>query len=225
MCILYILNSQGRRKRCLKISELKLTNTICRWPWVPHVVLHLKKDHFFTFSIKRYYSMLFCIFCVVMCVWLCTGFGATYTTILTMSFSGMCCQNAYPSRTIEPHSACLTTAWIRRARVWVLKWPESGPDVCPTENIWHVMRHIIRQLRWDWECWATTDLYDIYCNAKPSDDKAKKVVFSCVQLNHGAVSFVVWKQTQDFMLVDIFLCQDLKRSRQDRTWRTFVSRP
>lgn len=128
--------------------------------------------------------MLFSIFCGVVCmcvcvvVCVCAGFGATYTTILTMSFSGMCCQNAYPSRTIELHYACLTTPWIRCARVWVPKWPDSGPDVCPIENMWHVMRHIIRQLRWDWDCWATTDIYDIHIRAwtcaKQADDNRQE---------------------------------------------------
>ena len=47
----------------------------------------------------------------------------------------------------KPHTASITTAWLRRRRVRVLNWPACSPDLSPIENIWHIMKQKIRQRR------------------------------------------------------------------------------
>ena len=47
----------------------------------------------------------------------------------------------------KPHSACLTTAWLRSKRVRVLDWPACSPDLSPIENVWRIMKRKIRQRR------------------------------------------------------------------------------
>ncbi len=34
----------------------------------------------------------------------------------------------------KPHTAAITTAWIRSRRVWVLNWPACCPDLSPIEK-------------------------------------------------------------------------------------------
>ncbi|KAF7651236.1 hypothetical protein LDENG_00113580 [Lucifuga dentata] len=45
----------------------------------------------------------------------------------------------------KPHSARITNAWLRKKRVQVLDWPACSPDLSPTENVWHIMKHTIWQ--------------------------------------------------------------------------------
>uniref|UniRef100_A0A803JDP9 Protein Abitram n=1 Tax=Xenopus tropicalis TaxID=8364 RepID=A0A803JDP9_XENTR len=40
----------------------------------------------------------------------------------------------------RPHSASITTSWLRRRRIRVLKWPVCSPDLSPIENIWHIIQ-------------------------------------------------------------------------------------
>ncbi len=47
----------------------------------------------------------------------------------------------------KPHTAAITTAWLRSRRVRVLNWPAFSPDLSPIENIWHIIKRKIRQ-RW-----------------------------------------------------------------------------
>ncbi len=47
----------------------------------------------------------------------------------------------------KPHTAAITTAWLRSRRVRVLNWPACSPDLSPIENIWHIITRKIRQ-RW-----------------------------------------------------------------------------
>ncbi len=35
----------------------------------------------------------------------------------------------------RPHTASITTSWLRRRRIRVLKWPACSPDLSPIENI------------------------------------------------------------------------------------------
>ncbi len=47
----------------------------------------------------------------------------------------------------RPHSAAITTAWLRSRRVRVLNWPACGPDLTPIENIWPIIKRKTRQRR------------------------------------------------------------------------------
>ncbi len=45
----------------------------------------------------------------------------------------------------KPHTAAITTAWLRSRRVRVLNWPACSPDLSPIKNIWCIMKRKIRQ--------------------------------------------------------------------------------
>ncbi len=47
----------------------------------------------------------------------------------------------------KPHTAAITTAWLRSRRVRVLNWPACSPDLSPIENIWCIIKQKIRQRR------------------------------------------------------------------------------
>ena len=47
----------------------------------------------------------------------------------------------------KPHSARVTTAWLRSTRVRVLDWPACSPDLSPIENVWRIMKRKIRARR------------------------------------------------------------------------------
>ncbi len=47
----------------------------------------------------------------------------------------------------KPHTAAITTAWLRSRRVCVLNWPACSPDISPIENIWHIIKWKIHQRR------------------------------------------------------------------------------
>ncbi len=47
----------------------------------------------------------------------------------------------------KPHTAAITTAWLRSRRVRVLNWPACSPDLSPIENIWHIIKWKIRRRR------------------------------------------------------------------------------
>ncbi len=47
----------------------------------------------------------------------------------------------------KPHTAAITTAWLRSRRVWVLKLPACSPELSPKENIWQIIERKIRQRR------------------------------------------------------------------------------
>ncbi len=47
----------------------------------------------------------------------------------------------------RPHTASITTSWLRRRRIQVLKWPACSPDLSPIENIWHIIKRKMRQRR------------------------------------------------------------------------------
>ncbi len=44
----------------------------------------------------------------------------------------------------KPHTAAITTAWLRSRRVRLLNWPACSPDLSPIENIWHIINRKIR---------------------------------------------------------------------------------
>ncbi len=43
----------------------------------------------------------------------------------------------------KPHTAAITTAWLRSRRVRVLNWPAYSPDLSPIENIWRIIKRKI----------------------------------------------------------------------------------
>uniref|UniRef100_A0A803JHS9 Paired domain-containing protein n=1 Tax=Xenopus tropicalis TaxID=8364 RepID=A0A803JHS9_XENTR len=47
----------------------------------------------------------------------------------------------------RPHSASITTSWLCRRRIRVLKWPVCSPDLSPIENIWRIIKRKVRQRR------------------------------------------------------------------------------
>uniref|UniRef100_A0A8C2H271 Transposase n=1 Tax=Cyprinus carpio TaxID=7962 RepID=A0A8C2H271_CYPCA len=47
----------------------------------------------------------------------------------------------------RPHTASITTSWLRRRRIRVLKWPACSPDLSPIENIWCIIKRKMRQRR------------------------------------------------------------------------------
>ncbi len=47
----------------------------------------------------------------------------------------------------RPHTASITTSWLRRRRIRVLKWPACSPDLSPIENIWGIIKRKMRQRR------------------------------------------------------------------------------
>ncbi len=47
----------------------------------------------------------------------------------------------------KPHTAAITTAWLRSRRVQVLNWPACSPDLSPIDNIWCIIKRKIRQSR------------------------------------------------------------------------------
>ncbi len=47
----------------------------------------------------------------------------------------------------RPHTASITTSWLRRRRIRVLKWPACSPDLSPIENIWRIIKRKMLQRR------------------------------------------------------------------------------
>ncbi len=47
----------------------------------------------------------------------------------------------------RPHTSSITTSWLRRRRIRVLKWPACSPDLSPIENIWRIIKRKMRQRR------------------------------------------------------------------------------
>ncbi len=41
----------------------------------------------------------------------------------------------------------ITTSWLRRRRIRVLKWPACSPAISPIENIWRIIKRKMRQRR------------------------------------------------------------------------------
>ncbi len=63
-------------------------------------------------------------------------------------------QHMFPSRwhvfqkdNAKPHTAAITTAWLRSRRARVLNWPACSPDLSPIEDIWCIIKRKICQRR------------------------------------------------------------------------------
>ncbi len=73
------------------------------------------------------------------------GFRVTYAPLQGTSISGKAlCISAGQCK---PHTAAITTAWLRSRRVQVLIWPACSPHLSPIENIWCIVKWKIRQRR------------------------------------------------------------------------------
>ncbi len=59
------------------------------------------------------------------------GFRATYASSRRRVFEQ---DNA------KPHTADITTAWLRSRRVPLLNWPACSTDLSPIENIWCIIK-------------------------------------------------------------------------------------
>ncbi len=69
----------------------------------------------------------------------------TYAPIQTSSLSGRPC--IFQHDNARPHTASITTSWLRRRRIQVLKWPACSPDLSPIENICRIIKRKMRQRR------------------------------------------------------------------------------
>ncbi len=66
-----------------------------------------------------------------------------YTFFRQCLFQGRAC--VFQQNNAKPHTAAITTAWLRSRRVQVLNWPACSPDLLPIENIWSIIKRTIRQ--------------------------------------------------------------------------------
>ncbi len=66
------------------------------------------------------------------------GFRATYAHLQMTSISGRPC--VFQQDNAKPHTAAITTAWLRSRRVRVLNLPACSPDLSPIENIWRIIK-------------------------------------------------------------------------------------
>ncbi len=73
------------------------------------------------------------------------GLRATYVPLQTTSISGKAL--CFQQDNAKPHTAAITTAWLRSRRVRVMNWPACSPDLSPIENIWCIIKRKIRQRR------------------------------------------------------------------------------
>ncbi len=86
-------------------------------------------------------------------VWGCIsecGMGSFYVLEGTMNdekYIKVLEQHTLPSRqcvfhqdNAKPHTAAITTAWLRSRRDRLLNWPACSPDLSLIENIWRIIK-------------------------------------------------------------------------------------
>ncbi len=73
-------------------------------------------------------------------VWECC-FRATYAPLQMTS------DDVFQQDNAKPHTAAITTEWLRSRRVRVLNWAAFSPDLLPIENLCRIIKWKIRQRR------------------------------------------------------------------------------
>ncbi len=104
------------------------------------ISVQIKSQHLWWYGVHKCirYGQLACFGKHYECWKLYKGFRATYAPLQTTCISAGQC---------KPHTAAITTAWLRSRRVRVLNLPACSPDLWPIENIWRIIKRKIRQRR------------------------------------------------------------------------------
>ncbi len=68
------------------------------------------------------------------------AFRVTYAPLQMLSVSGKALCISAEQWNEKPHTAAITTAWLRSRRVPVLNWPACSPGLSPIKNIWCIIK-------------------------------------------------------------------------------------
>ncbi len=111
------------------------------------ISVQFKSQHLWWYGVHKCirYGQLACFGRHYECWKVYKGFRETYAPSRRRLFQGRPC--VLQQDNAKPHTAAITTAWLRSRRVRVLNWPACSPDLSPIENIWRIIKRKIRQRR------------------------------------------------------------------------------
>ncbi len=109
-------------------------------------------------------------------------------------FQGMPC--VFQQDNAKPHTAAITTAWLRSRRVRVLNWPACSPDLSPIENIWRIIKWKILQ-RGPQNSSAAGNLYQARMRPN-STPKLQKLITSMPRRPQ-----TIWKKRRCYTMVNM----------------------